>query len=90
MDTHAAPDRLAALHMRLLDETDSVKRAAIHLELATLSMSGGQFEQAGKHFREALHLDETLDVARHRLQELGVGAVRPRSRLRAWFSRRAG
>ena len=87
MDTHAAPDRMAELHMRLLDEVDPVKRAAFHLELATLSMSSGQFEQAGRHFREALHLDATLDIARQRLRELGVGGPRPKTGLRGWFSR---
>ena len=90
MDTHAAPDRLADLHMRLLHEIDPVKRAAFHLELATLSMSSGQFEQAGRHFREALHLDGTFEVAKQRLRELGVGSARPKTGVRGWFSRRRG
>ena len=67
---------------------EPIKRAAVHLELATLSMSGGQFEQAGRHFREALHLDGTLDIARQRLRELSGGVKQRRSGLRAWFSRR--
>ncbi len=91
MDMRAAPDRLASLHMLLLEEHDPLKRAALHLELATLQMSNGQFEQAGRHFREALHLDETLEVARQRLRELGVGVgTRPKTGLRKLISRMIG
>lgn len=88
MDMRLAPDRLATLHMSLLEEHDPLKRAALHLELATLQMSNGQFDQAGRHFREALHLDGTLDVARQRLRELGVGGgARPKTGLRSMLSR---
>lgn len=90
MDTHAAPDPLAELHMRLLHEVEPLKRAGVHLELATLSMTSGQFEQAGRHFREALHLDGTLDIAKQRLLELGAGPAQPKAGLRGWLSRRRG
>ncbi len=99
MDTHAphgpgspshGATRQADLHVRLLHEGDPIKRATLHLELAGLCMSNGQFEQAGRHFREALHLDQTLDIARVRLRELGVGVPRGRTGLRAWFSRKSG
>jgi len=86
LEVHA-PDRIASLHMRLLDELDPFKRAALHLELATGLMASGQFEQAGRHFREALHLDESLVVARQRLGELGAPSV-PRRGIRAWLTRR--
>ena len=87
MEMPAAPARLATLHMALLEEHDPLKRAAVHLELATLQMSDGQFDQAGRHFREALHLDETLDIARQRLRELGLGVERRKSGLRSLLSR---
>jgi hypothetical protein len=86
MEVHA-PDRTSSLHMRLLDELDPMKRAAVHLELATMLMASGQFEQAGRHFREALHLDGSLVVARQRLSELGAPSV-PRRGIRAWLDRR--
>ncbi len=90
MDTHTSPDRLAALHLRLLEESDPLKRAGVHLELAAIQMSNGAFDQAGRHFREALHLDGTLEVARQRLTELGAGTAQKRTGLRAFFSRRSG
>jgi len=86
MEVHA-PDRTSSLHMRLLDELDPMKRAAVHLELATMLMASGQFEQAGRHFREALHLDGSLVVARQRLGELGAPSA-PRRGIRAWLDRR--
>lgn len=87
MEMRADPDRVSSLHMRLLEEHDPLKRAALHLELATLQMSNGQFEQAGRHFREALHLDATLEVARQRLHELGVVGKRQKTGLRNLVSR---
>lgn len=85
MDVHA-PDRIATIHLRLLQEPDPLVRASLHLEAASLRMSEGQFELAARHFREALHLDDSLEVARARLRELGVG-VPVRRGLRGWLAR---
>lgn len=87
MDLRATSDRTLHLHMRLLHETDVLKRAGLHLELAALQITDGQFEQAGRHLREALHFDQTLDGARAQLRELGQGPVKV-SGLRALFSKK--
>lgn len=70
---------MAALHLQLIEEIDPMRRAGIHIELATLAVGGGQFQQAARHFREALLLDTTLEGARKGLQRLGVSEnpVRP-------------
>lgn len=85
MDVHA-PDPTASIHLRLVHELDPRARAGLHLELASIRMTEGQFEQAARHFREALHLDDSLEVARARLRELGVGAPARRG-LRGWIAR---
>lgn len=71
MEITSGPDRVAELHLRLVEERDSVRRAAIHLELATMALGQGDFDQATRHFREALHFDGTLEHARNGLHSLG-------------------
>lgn len=90
MDVPADRDRVAALHLQLIEETDPLRRAGIHLELASLAVAGGQFQNAARHFREALLLDATLEVARKGLARLGAteNPARPNpGGLRGWFSR---
>lgn len=90
----AAPlDRVAELHLRLIEEQDDRARAGMHLELATLAVRDGKLEQAARHFREALLFDKTLDRARLGLEELGeLSVLRPgfdrkRSKIRALLDR---
>jgi Tfp pilus assembly protein PilF len=64
-------DRVAELHLRLVDEQDKGRRAAIHLELASLAVRDGNLEQAARHFREALWHEPNLERARIGLRELG-------------------
>ena len=71
MEIHLERDRVAELHMRLVEEQDSGRRALIHLELASLALRDGNLEQAARHFREALWLEPTLERARAGLRELG-------------------
>ncbi len=90
MDVPAGQDRVATLHLQLIDEADPVRRAAMHLELASLGVAAGQFQSAARHFREALLLDTTLEVARKGLLRLGAQekpAAAPGG-LRGWFARR--
>lgn len=90
----AAPlDRVAELHLRLIDEQDDRTRARMHLELASLAVRDGKLEQAARHFREALVFDQTLERARVGLEELGeLSALRPafdrkRGKIRALLER---
>jgi Tfp pilus assembly protein PilF len=71
MELNLDRDRVAELHLRLIDEQDRGRRAAMHLELASLALRDGNIEQAARHFREALLLDDTLDRARAGLKDLG-------------------
>jgi hypothetical protein len=71
MEINLDHDRVAELHLRLIDEQDRGRRAAMHLELASLALREGNIEQAARHFREALLLDATLDRARAGLRDLG-------------------
>ncbi len=91
MDVPADQDRVAALHMQLIDETDPLRRAGIHLELASLGVAAGQFPTAARHFREALLLDATLEVARKGLARLGATELprgpAPAGGLRGWFTK---
>lgn len=66
-----------------------MRRAGIHLELATLAVASGQFPAAGRHFREALLLDATLETARRGLKTLGTEPVTrpPVGGVRGWFRR---
>jgi Flp pilus assembly protein TadD len=90
MDVPADRDQMAALHLKLIDEMDPLRRAGIHLELASLAVRAGQFQQAARHFREALLLDATLDAARKGLARLGA-TERPvapaEGGLRGWIGR---
>jgi len=71
MEINLDRDRVAELHLRLIDEQDRGRRASMHLELASLALRDGNLEQATRHFREALLLDDKLDRARIGLRELG-------------------
>lgn len=71
MEINLDRDRVAELHMRLIDEQDRGRRASMHLELASLALRDGNLEQAARHFREALLLDDKLERARVGLKELG-------------------
>jgi hypothetical protein len=71
MEIHLGQDRVAELHLRLIDEQDRGRRASIHLELASLALRDGNLEQGARHFREALWLEPTLERARVGLRELG-------------------
>lgn len=76
MEVHL--DRVAELHLRLVEEQDDRSRARMHLELATLAVREGKIEQAARHFREALLFDHSLERARVGLEELGeLSALRP-------------
>lgn len=71
-------DRVAELHLSLIEERDDRARARIHLELATLAVREGKLEQAARHFREALLFDRSLERARVGLEELGeLSSLRP-------------
>lgn len=74
MEIASGPNRVAELHVRLIDETDRLRRAGIHLELATIALGEGQFDHASRHFREALLLDASLERARTGLEHLGQRA----------------
>ncbi len=71
MEIHLEQDRVAELHLKLIDEQDRGRRASMHLELASLALRDGNLEQAARHFREALWLEPTLERARVGLKELG-------------------
>lgn len=83
MEINLDRDRVAELHLLLIDEQDRGRRASMHLELATLALRDGNLEQATRHFREALLLDDKLERARMGLRELGE-----RSTIHATGSRR--
>jgi hypothetical protein len=74
MELSSGQDRVAELHYRLVYETERLVRAGIHLELATLAVGDARFEDAARHFREALLLDARLVRARDGLSELGQRA----------------
>jgi len=77
--------RIAEIHLRLVDETDARRRAALHLELAAIAAREGKLDAARRHLREALHFDQTLDRARAELHALAAradGAERPK---RGWW-----
>ena len=71
MEINLERDRVAELHLKLVDEQDRGRRAGMHLELASLALRDGNLEQAARHFREALLLEPTLERARIGLKELG-------------------
>lgn len=71
MDVPHGHDRVAELHVRLLDEPDPLVRSALHLELAALAVASGQFDAAGTHFREALHHEPGSPAAKRGLEEVG-------------------
>lgn len=71
MEYNIEHDRVAELHLKLVDEPDRGRRASMHLELASLALRDGNLEQAARHFREALWLEPTLERARAGLRELG-------------------
>ncbi|MDP2309148.1 MAG: hypothetical protein Q8P18_24205 [Pseudomonadota bacterium] len=71
MEINLDRDRVAELHLQLIDEQDRARRASMHLELASLALREGNLDQATRHFREALLLDDKLDRARIGLRELG-------------------
>lgn len=71
MEINLERDRVAELHLKLVDEQDRGRRAGMHLELASLALRDGNLEQAARHFREALWLEPTLERARIGLRELG-------------------
>ena len=79
MDIDLEPDRVAELHLKLVDEQDRGRRAAMHLELASLAVRGGNLEQAARHFREALWLEPNLERARAGLKDLGERASAQKS-----------
>ena len=90
MEASADSDRIATLHLQLIDEIDPLRRAGVHLELATLSLGAGQFESAARHFREALVLDTTLERARAGLRSLGAvksGTKGQQKGVRGWWAR---
>ena len=68
---NAEADRVSQLHLLLIDELDDLRRARFHLELAVIAVRDGQLDSAACHFREALHFDHTLELARKGLHELG-------------------
>lgn len=93
MEVSHGHDRVAELHHRLIYETDGVIRAGLHLELASLGVADGRFEDAARHFREALLLDNRLEHARKGLHELGEKLHPPteqKGRVRSWFDRLRG
>jgi hypothetical protein len=71
MEINLDRDRVAQLHLLLIEEQDRGRRAAMHLELASLALRDGNLEQSARHFREALLLDDKLERARTGLKELG-------------------
>lgn len=90
MDVPHGHDRVADIHIRLIDEPDPLVRSALHLELAAIAVAGGQFELAGVHFREALHHEPGSAAARRGLAEVGEREGRDaevRSGLRGFVSR---
>lgn len=92
---NAAIDRVSELHLHLVEETDDLSRARMHLELATLAVRDGKLDSATRHFREALLFDATLERARLGLEELGDLArsrprIAPRGLLRGLLHRLRG
>lgn len=71
MEINLERERVAELHLKLVDEQDRGRRAGMHLELASLALRDGNLEQAARHFREALWLEPTLERASVGLRELG-------------------
>ena len=66
--------RVATLHARLMESTDSTERARIHLELGRIALRDGRLDVAVRHFKEALLLDARLEAARQILADLGEGS----------------
>jgi hypothetical protein len=90
MDVPHGYDRVAELHIRLIDEPEPLVRAGLHLELAAIAVASGQFQLAGVHFREALHFEPGSPAARRGLESIGEreGANAPvRRGLRGLFAR---